>query len=323
MKPLPLPLDPAAVLPWEQGLEIEPAAADLPTLSVVMPVYNAGRFLERTLRSLLCNDLAGVEVLMMDGGSKDDTPAILNYYRDLFAHVQSERDAGQSDAINKGMAKATGRILCWLNGDDLFGPNVLNAVRARFRDTPGCEVVVGDAYMTELDLRPIRHFQYPPEKLQLSVLLDYAKNHLVQPSVFFSRAAWDFAGPVAMDMHYAMDADLFLRMASRFTLHHLPLDVAYSVYHEDCKTRSARAESITELAMVQARHGGLKEADATLKVLVDLYKQAEARATALEAAPAAGESFREKALQARVVELERRMALLAESFLVIDALETM
>ncbi|MBK1688164.1 glycosyltransferase family 2 protein [Rubrivivax gelatinosus] len=322
MNRLPMPLDPAATLPWEADLHVEPATADLPTLSVVMPVYNAGKYLEKTLRSLLCNDLAGVEIIMMDGGSKDETPAILAHYRDMFAHVQSERDKGQSDAINKGMARATGRILCWLNGDDLFLPNVLNAVRARFRDTPGCEVVVGDAYMTELDLRPIRHFVYGPERLTQAVLLDYARNHLVQPSVFFSRRAWDAAGPVKLDLHYSMDADLFLRMAGQFTLHHLPLDIAYSVYHEDCKTRSARAESISELALVQAGHGGQAEATATMQLLLDLHHQLERRIGDLEEAPASGPSLREQALLARVAELERRLAVLADAFVEIDALES-
>nr|CCF78638.1 hypothetical protein RGS1_70344 [Rubrivivax gelatinosus S1] len=322
MNRIPTPLDPAAVLPWEHELQIEPAPQGLPTLSVVMPVYNAGKYLEKTLRSLLCNDLSGVEIIMMDGGSKDETPAILAHYRDMFAHVQSERDKGQSDAINKGMARATGHILCWLNGDDLFLPNVLNAVRARFRDTPGCEVVVGDAYMTELDLRPIRHFVFSPEKLTLATLMDYARNHLVQPSVFFSRRAWDEAGPVALDLHYAMDADLFLNMARRFTLHHLPLDLAYSVYHEDCKTRSARAESISELALVQAGHGGKHEAAATMKLLLDLYHQVERRVAELEETPANGPSLRERALLARIGELERRMAALGDAFIEIDALET-
>jgi len=324
MTPLPSPLDPAARLPWEDGLTVEPAPAGLPTLSVVVPIYNAGPFLERTLRSLLCNDLNGVEVIVMDGGSKDQTSAILAHYAGMFAHVQSKKDKGQSDAINQGMSRATGQILCWLNGDDLFLPNTLNAVRAAFAATDAPQVVVGNAYMTELDFRPIRHFVYSASALELAWLLDYAKNHLVQPSVFFSRRAWDEAGPVDESMHFAMDADLFLRMASRFRFQHLDLDLAYSVYHEDCKTRSARAESITELALVQARHGGLKEAAATLGLLVDLHRETERRVQELEetAAAARAPSANEAALLARVAELERRWTVLADTFVQIDALES-
>jgi hypothetical protein len=318
----PLPLDATSVLPWESGLQLERSAPELPTLSVVVPIYNAGKYLEKTLRSLLCNDLTGVEIIVMDGGSTDNTPSILNHYRGMFAHVHSGRDAGQSDAINRGMERATGKVLCWLNGDDLFLPNVLNTVRRAFSTAQDCDVLVGNAYMTELDLRPIRHFVFSGDKLRLSTLLDYARNHLVQPSVFFTRRAWDAAGPVDMDLHYAMDADLFLRMARMFTLQHLDRDIAYSVYHEECKTRGARAESISELAMVQARHGGLKEAEATLALLVDLHRAAERRIAELQSAPPPAQGRREQALQARVEELERRLELIARTCVEIDALET-
>lgn len=320
---LPAPLDASTVLPWESGCRIEPAAPGSPRLSVVVPIYNAGRFLERTLRSLLCNDLSGVEIIVMDGASTDATPAILHHYRSMFTHVRSERDKGQSDAINKGMALASAPLLCWLNGDDLFLPNVLTAVRARFAADPGCDVLVGNAHMTELDLKPIRHFTFGGDALRREILLDYARHHLIQPSVFFTRRAWDSAGPVALDLHYAMDADLFLRMAAAHEFRHLDLDVAYSVYHADCKTRSARAASITELALVQARHGGWTQARATLNLLVDMHRGLERQVTTLEAATTGhAESGAERVLTSRIAELERRLSLIAGACVEIDALES-
>lgn len=270
------PRDPDARLPWEDGLKIETAETDLPGVSIVVPIYNSAAFLEKTLRSLMCNDLTGVEIIVMDGASSDDTPLILDHYRSLFTHCISEPDRGQSDAINKGFARASQPILYWLNGDDIILPNTLNAVRRSFRDHPDTQVVVGDAYMTEIDFKPIRHFTFGGERLSFDYLLDYAQHHLIQPSVFFTRTAWDHAGPVQEDLHYAMDADLFLGMAKAYDFRHLPLDIAYSVYHEDCKTRDKRAESITELALIQARHGGFAEARATLDLLVDLYNKATA-----------------------------------------------
>lgn len=268
------PLDPEACLPWEAGHKTETAEEGLPGLSVVIPIFNAGKFLEKTLRSLMCNDLTGVELIVMDGGSSDDTARILAHYEELFTQCISEPDRGQSDAINKGFARATQPILYWLNGDDVILPNTLNVVRRTFAAHPGTQVVVGDAYMTEVDFAPIRHFTFGPEKLTFDYLLDYAAHHLIQPSVFFTRQAWDHAGPVKEEMHYAMDADLFLGMARAFPFRHLPLDIAYSVYHEECKTRGKRAESITELAMVQASHGGLSQARKTLDILVGLYNEA-------------------------------------------------
>lgn len=268
------PLDPDARLPWEDGLKIETAEDGLPGVSIVLPIFNAGKFLEKTLRSLMCNDLTGVDLIVMDGGSSDDTARILSHYADLFTICVSEPDRGQSDAINKGFRQADQPILYWLNGDDIILSNTLNAVRRSFAAHPETHVVVGNAYMTEADFAPIRHFTFEGGKLGFDYLLDYAAHHLIQPSVFFTRTAWEAAGPVKEEMHYAMDADLFLGMARAFPFRHLPLDIAYSVYHEDCKTRGKRAESITELAMVQAAHGGLDQAKKTLNILVDLYNKA-------------------------------------------------
>lgn len=268
---LPDPIDPAAVLPWEASTEPVTVPPGAPGISIVIPIFNAGRFLEKTIRSLLCNDLHGVEIIVMDGGSTDNTVEIVDYYRRHFTVCVSEKDRGQSDAINKGFRQATQPIYYWLNGDDLILPNTLCSVRKTFMESPQAKVVVGDAYMTELDLTPIRHFQFSPERLRFDYLVDYAAHHLIQPSVFFSKKAWEACGPVAEDMHYAMDADLFLAMSARYEFTHLPMDIAYSVYHEDCKTRGKRAESITELSLVQARHGAFEHAKKTLNILVDIF----------------------------------------------------
>jgi len=303
---LPDPIRRESILPWEQNLVIEPAGADLPGVSIVIPIYNSAAFLEKTLRSLLCNDLDDVEIILMDGASTDDTQDIVAHYSDMFAHTVFEKDEGQSDAINKGYERATKPILYWLNGDDIILPNTLVAVRRAFRDNPDSQVVVGDAYMTEKDFTPINHFRFSQEKLTFPYLLDYAAHHLIQPSVFFTRKAWDAAGPVKVWMHYAMDADLFLGMAAQFGFVHLPLDIAYSVYHEDCKTRDKRGESITELALVQARHGGFDEARRTLDILVGMFNDAETRANAAPAV--AAPPARDDVLQQRLLTLEETIA---------------
>ena len=269
------PLNSTAILPWEEGLFVEPADSSLPGISIVIPIYNAGKFLEKTLRSLLCNDLSGCEIILMDGGSTDSTKQIVDHYSDMFSSITMEPDQGQSDAINKGYAKATKKILYWLNGDDILLPNVLNLVREKFHEDPNLDVLVGDAYMTELDFEPINHFRFSDESIRYDSLINYAKNHLVQPSVFFSRAAWDEVGPLDLSLHYAMDADLFIGMSRKFQFKHVQRDIAYSVYHEDCKTRGKRAESIAELAYVQSRHGGADQARETLNILVELFNSKE------------------------------------------------
>lgn len=266
------PFDENSKLPWECEKIIR-SDKQLPTMSIVIPVYNSGAFLEKTLRSLLCNDLSGVEIIMQDGGSNDNSHGIIHHYKEMFAQIHSEKDDGQSDAINKGYEKASGHILYWLNGDDIILPNTLLKVREYFSEHSNCDVLVGDAYMTEIDFKPINHFKFKKDTLKFDYLLDYAKNHLIQPSVFFTRKAWGASGPLDINDHYAMDADLFIGMAKKFNFHHIPLDIAYSVYHEACKTRGARAESISALALVQARHGGYQQAKNTLSILSELYNE--------------------------------------------------
>lgn len=270
------PFDENSKLPWE-GEKIIRSDKQLPTMSIVIPVYNSGAFLEKTLRSLLCNDLHGVEIIMQDGGSNDNSHGIIHRYKEMFAQIYSEKDDGQSDAINKGYKKANGDILYWLNGDDIILPNTIVKIREYFIDHSDCNVLVGNAYMTEIDFKPINHFKFKKSTLKFDYLLDYAKNHLIQPSVFFTRRAWDAVGPLDINDHYAMDADLFIGMAKHFDFHHIPLDIAYSVYHEACKTRGARAESISALALVQAKHGGHQQAKNTLNILTDLYNELQSK----------------------------------------------
>jgi glycosyltransferase involved in cell wall biosynthesis len=273
---MPLNIPPIAIesaLPWENSVTLECTNEDLPTLSVVIPIFNSGRFVEKTIRSLLCNDLNGVELIVMDGGSSDNTMDVIGHYKDFFHVVRSEKDKGQSDAINKGFEIAGGEILYWLNGDDIILPNVLNKIRRHYKSNKLCEVLVGNAYMTEIDFKPISYFKFTKDKLKFEHLLNYAKNHLIQPSVFFTRKAWDRVGPLDINDHYAMDADLFIGMAKNYNFDSIDQDIAYSVYHEDCKTRGKRAESITALALVQAKYGGFTELKDTLQLLVNLYNE--------------------------------------------------
>ncbi len=308
-----LPYSELSILPWERTGSLEQVDVVLPSVSIVIPIYNSGRFLEKTIRSLLCNDLSSVELILMDGGSSDATMQIVEHYKDIFTVIHSAPDEGQSDAINKGFEKATGDILYWLNGDDVILPNTLNKVRQHYLNHSSCDVLVGNAFMTELNFTPINHFVFSAQKLEFKYLLDYAKNHLIQPSVFFSRNAWEDAGPLDIHDHYAMDADLFIGMARSYKLQHIDLDIAYSVYHEGCKTRGARAESITALALVQAKHNGLTEAAETLKILVDLYRQLK---TASEQSP--GSSAKIKVLEARLFALETHSEKQTELLLDID-----
>ena len=270
------PFDYANQLPWEHGHtpdRMNDVDVSNSPVSLVIPIFNSGDFLEKTIRSLLLSDLRNVQIIVSDGGSSDNTLEIINHYQELFDIVISEPDDGQSDAINKGFSHATGEIFCWLNGDDIFLPYALNHVRNYYVSNNKPDFIVGNAYMTEKDFKPINHFIFSEEKIQFDYLLDYASNHLIQPSVFFTKRAWEKCGPLDINDHFAMDADLFISISRNFKGVHLDADLAYSVYHEACKTRGKRAESISQLALVQSKHGGFQQSRKTLDLLVAMYNE--------------------------------------------------
>ncbi len=102
------------------------------TISVIMPSFNHAHFIQESIESVLSQDYPNIDLLVMDGGSNDSTVEILKSYGDRITFV-SEKDRGQSDAINKGLARVSGDIVCWLNSDDLFTPRAVNIVMKIFK----------------------------------------------------------------------------------------------------------------------------------------------------------------------------------------------
>src|SRR3990170_4039497 len=94
-----------------------------PSLSIVTPSYNQGRFIETTLRSVLAQQAGDIEYIVMDGGSTDDTPAVLDKYAERIAKIVRQPDRGQSDAINQGFRMARGDVIAWINSDDYYFPH--------------------------------------------------------------------------------------------------------------------------------------------------------------------------------------------------------
>jgi len=119
--------------------------ARLPRLSVVTPSYNQGRFIEETIRSVLLQDYPNLEFIIIDGGSTDNTIEVIKKYETWLAYWVSESDRGQSHAINKGIIKATGEILFWLNSDDVVLPGAFKKIAGVFSDNPEIKMVIGQA----------------------------------------------------------------------------------------------------------------------------------------------------------------------------------
>lgn len=197
-------------------------------LSIVTPSYNQGSFIERTIRSVL--EQRGdfeLEYLVVDGGSTDETLSILKRYRDRLAYV-SEPDRGQSDAINKGFARATGEVVAWLNSDDVYLPGALAAV-ARTLGTSGPRWCFGQCQIIDENEREIRrgikHYKnWHGRHYSFRRLL--TKDFIPQPATFFRRDLLAQVGAVDVDCHLAMDYDLWLRFGRVAEPAFIPRDLA-------------------------------------------------------------------------------------------------
>jgi glycosyltransferase involved in cell wall biosynthesis len=178
----------------------------LPTISIITPSYNQGRYIEQTLGSVRDQDLVA-EHIVMDGGSTDGTVAILGRHPHLI--WRSEKDDGQADALNKGLALASGEIIGWVNSDDWYVPNILGSVAAHFAKTSASWVVGNLADVFEED--PNVRFRRSP-----AVTFDaLARNPDIvrQQPTFFRRELLLAAGGWNKRCHMAMDYDLWIRLS--------------------------------------------------------------------------------------------------------------
>ncbi|MBX3376015.1 MAG: glycosyltransferase [Phycisphaeraceae bacterium] len=220
-----------------------PSGKPWPKISIVTPSYNQGRYIEETILSVRHQGYPNVEHIIMDGGSTDDTPDIIDRYRDGFAHAVSQKDRGQSDAINRGFKLATGEILTWLNSDDMLAEGALAAIAMAF-ETSGADMVVGECHVHregKVESRHLTACDHGPLPLEDLFDLDgcwLEGQFFYQPEVMFSRRIWERAGAhVREDLYHSMDYDLWLRMArAGARMHVIGRPVALFRAHEEQKT---------------------------------------------------------------------------------------
>ena len=236
-----------------------PGGRPWPKISVVTPSFNQGRYIAETIESVISQDYPFVEHIIIDGGSTDETMAVVERYRKQLAHVVSEKDGGQSDALNKGFKRATGDIFCWLNSDDQFAPGALAAVAMAFA-TSGSDMVSGICEVYQDGQLVQRHMSACEDgPLPLQDLLDLdsgwnAGQFFYQPEVFFTRALWEKAGAhVREDCFYSMDYELWCRFAAAAAnLHVIGSPLARFRMHREQKTADP-AKFKAELLCVRER----------------------------------------------------------------------
>jgi glycosyltransferase involved in cell wall biosynthesis len=209
----------------------------LPQISLVTPSFRHGRFLERTLLSVLAQQYPRLEYVVQDGGSDDGSLEILHAHAPRLARWASERDSGQSQAINRGFASTSGDVMGWLNSDDLLLPGALQRVGEVFRQHPEIDVVYGNRVLIDQRDMCIGRWILPGHDGEVLSWADYVP----QETLFWRRRAWERAGGhVDESFRFAMDWDLLVRMrdaGARFM--HVPHLIGAFRVHPAQKTADA------------------------------------------------------------------------------------
>lgn len=208
-----------------------------PLVSIVTPAYQHGRFLARTIESVLSQNYPRLEYVVQDGGSTDDTSDVLDRYRSRLAHVASARDGGQADAINRGFRHTAGDLMAWLNSDDLLLPGAVVTVVDFFETHPNVDVVYGHRIQIDEHDREIGRWVTPAHDSHTLRWADF----IPQETLFWRRSIWDKAGGRVDDsFRFAMDWDLLLRFeraGARFA--RIPRFLGAFRVHEEQKTSAA------------------------------------------------------------------------------------
>ena len=182
-----------------------------PTISIVTPSYQHGRFLEWTIRSVILQDYPQLEYVMMDGGSTDQTPEIMARYRRHFAHLESAKDGGQADAVARGFAHTSGEIMAYLNSDDVLAPGALEFVARFFADNPGVDSIYSHRVFIDENNRVDSYWLLPEHRNGIMKRWDY----IPQETCFWRRRIYEQAGGIDPSFRFALDYDLFVRFMER------------------------------------------------------------------------------------------------------------
>jgi glycosyltransferase involved in cell wall biosynthesis len=207
-------------------------------VSIVTPSFNQAQYLKQAVESVLSQNYPNIEYIVMDGGSRDGSVEVLQKYSDRIDYWTSEPDYGQADAINRGFEKADGEIIAWLNSDDVYLPGTVQQAVEAFEANPEVGMVYGDGIMVGSKLEIYDYHRYA----QLSVVDLLAFEVILQPATFLRKEALLEVGMLDAGYNLILDHELWIRIACRYPILHIPAFWALERTHEQAKT-IAQAEN--------------------------------------------------------------------------------
>lgn len=230
---------------------MQAAKSNVPLISIVIPSFNQGDYIEQTITSILGQYYSNLELIVIDGGSTDCTLDIINKYAHLISYHVSEPDKGQADAINKGFRVAKGDILAWLNSDDMYLPCTLSKVANLIGNSKTPKLIYGGCL--HFFEGKENSFGYLPPSFESDKLTYF--DYIVQPSTFWSRSLWETVGELNEFYNYALDWEWFIR-ASKIC-NFVPIQDYLSIYrihdaHKSSTGEQKRAEEIIKLIEIYA-----------------------------------------------------------------------
>jgi glycosyltransferase involved in cell wall biosynthesis len=223
----------------------------LPRITVVTPSYNQAPFLRDTIESVLGQGYPDLEYIIMDGGSTDGSVEIIQEYAPRLAHWQSGKDGGQAAAINAGFARATGRILAWLNSDDYYLPGTLRTV-ASLLDPARAGLLLGNCVHFRDGESALRGSDVPLRHAQMRLT---TTDYIIQPSTFWTKATWDRVGQLEAQYQLVFDWDFYIRcLNAGVEVTTTPRYLAAYRFHAAHKTGAGGDRRDQELRAIYTKH---------------------------------------------------------------------